>query len=341
MANQMAGQQAAATGANTQATQGEQGQILGAIGAQNNANVGMQSNINGANAGLAGTTMGQQSNLIGGAMNGLGALFKAEGGSVPNMPSTEARSMYAQGKYINSEPLTDDQWDAGKAGQQIPMAPAVPVQTPQQAAPAAKQMLDHATTQQPSSPGSFGGDPNSALYKGASSFGKFLSGMLSSSPKSSPDDQYKGSGMSADQMDQERSRAAAANAGGLPLPSADQETADQVYGQNKTIQLPADNSMAEGGKVPALVSPGEQYIPPKDVKKVIKEGKNPLSVGERIPGKPKFPGNDYRNDVVKKTLQSGGMVIPNEVMQSANPHISAMKFVHAHIAQNKHKKAKK
>ena len=90
--------------------------------------------------------------------------------------------------------------------------------------------------------------------------------------------------------------------------------------------------MAEGGRVPALVSPGEQYLPPKDVKKV-KEGANPLSVGERIPGKPQHPGNDYRNDTVKKTLKSGGVVIPNNVMQSKDPKKEAAKFVQAVLAK--------
>ena len=91
---------------------------------------------------------------------------------------------------------------------------------------------------------------------------------------------------------------------------------------------------AEGGQVPALVSPGEQYLPPKDVSKV-KKGANPLSVGERIPGKPKVKGNSYANDTVPKTLESGGIVIPNNIMQSKNPHFEAMKFVHATIAKNR------
>lgn len=94
---------------------------------------------------------------------------------------------------------------------------------------------------------------------------------------------------------------------------------------------------AKGGKVPAMVSPGEQYLPPKDVKKVAK-GANPLAVGERIPGKPKYKGNNYANDIVPKTLEAGGIVIPNKIMQSKNPHWEAMKFVHATMAKNRGKK---
>lgn len=89
---------------------------------------------------------------------------------------------------------------------------------------------------------------------------------------------------------------------------------------------------AQGGKVPALVSPGEQYIPPQEVKAVAEGKKNPLKTGERIPGKPKVPGavNSYANDTVKRNLDEGGVVIPRSIMQGPNPHWEAMRFVHAH-----------
>lgn len=97
--------------------------------------------------------------------------------------------------------------------------------------------------------------------------------------------------------------------------------------------------MAQGGQVPAMVSKGEQYLNPKDVEKV-KQGASPLAVGERIPGKPQFPGNDYRNDVVPKTLEEGGLVIPNKIMQSKNPEAKAAKFVAAHLKSQALKKGK-
>ncbi len=52
-----------------------------------------------------------------------------------------------------------------------------------------------------------------------------------------------------------------------------------------------------------------------------------MQAGEKIPGKPKHPGNDYRNDVVPKDLDSGGFVIPNKIMQGPNPHWEALKFI--------------
>jgi hypothetical protein len=52
----------------------------------------------------------------------------------------------------------------------------------------------------------------------------------------------------------------------------------QLDASNDDVGLMA----AHGGKVPALVSPGERYLPPKEVKKVAKEGKDPIKAGEKI-----------------------------------------------------------
>lgn len=95
-------------------------------------------------------------------------------------------------------------------------------------------------------------------------------------------------------------------------------------------------AMAQGGQVPALVSPGEVWLPPENVKQVA-GGKNPLEVGERIPGKPKVQGNSYSNDVVPKNLDVGGIVIPNSVMQSKDPAKASAEFVAKIIAKRKGK----
>lgn len=120
-----------------------------------------------------------------------------------------------------------------------------------------------------------------------------------------------------------------------PLPSA-----PAPAGASPAFAPSEPKAYAKGGKVPALVSPGEQYIPPKDIPKVA-AGKDPLKAGERIPGTPKYPGNDYRNDTVPKTLESGGLVIPNEIMQSKNPHKASRDFVAAHLATSKKKRNNK
>lgn len=91
--------------------------------------------------------------------------------------------------------------------------------------------------------------------------------------------------------------------------------------------------MAHGEQVPALLSPGEHYLPPQEVKAVVEGKKDVLKAGKVVPGKPKYRGNDYRNDVVPRTLKSGGVVIPNKVLQSSQPHEMAEKFVAAIVAR--------
>jgi hypothetical protein len=91
---------------------------------------------------------------------------------------------------------------------------------------------------------------------------------------------------------------------------------------------------AQGGQVPALLSPGEKYLAPDKVAKVA-NGADPMREGKTVPGKPKVGGakNDYANDTVKATLQEGGIVLPRSVTQSKNPHWAAKKFVEEVMAK--------
>lgn len=66
---------------------------------------------------------------------------------------------------------------------------------------------------------------------------------------------------------------------------------------------------AKGGKVNAMVSPGEIYLPPSKAKAVAKGKESPMS-GEHIKGKAKVPGDSLQNDTVPKKLKKGGVVIP-------------------------------
>ncbi len=330
IAGQQVAQQQGATQQNTQATQNEQQNILNAIGQQNASKVGSQSSFNQTNAGLAGQQMQGQQGLIGGAANALGSIF-AEGGKIPYMASGGAYDTAFQ-------PMSDDQWN------QTAASPNTPNTIPAQNIPSNKSSNKQQSGAAPTTAPDFGNPGANALYKGISSFGHFLANKFSNSstPKANaPNSPYAGSGFSDEQIGTEQARQAAQQAGGLPA----EDSTDQTYGRsNPSEQMSgpdaSDNSQmnaAKGGKVPAMVSPGEQYLPPKDVKKVAKDGKSPLSVGERIPGKPKFKGNNYANDIVPKTLESGGIVIPNSVMQAKDPHTEAIKFVHATIAKNRKK----
>lgn len=89
---------------------------------------------------------------------------------------------------------------------------------------------------------------------------------------------------------------------------------------------------AYGGKVPVMLSKGEKVVAPKDVRAVAAGKKSPMSA-KTVPGKPKHPGNDYRNDVVPADLPEGAIVIPNKILQGKSPHWAAMRFVQAHMAQ--------
>lgn len=95
-------------------------------------------------------------------------------------------------------------------------------------------------------------------------------------------------------------------------------------------------------KVPALVSPGERYLSPKEVEKVKTGKKDPIEAGEKIPGKPKVTGakNSYANDTVPKTLEEGGIVLPRSVTQAKHPHWAAHKFIAAIMKEQALKKGK-
>lgn len=96
------------------------------------------------------------------------------------------------------------------------------------------------------------------------------------------------------------------------------------------------SQMASGGKVPALLSPGERYLPPEKVDEV-KKGANPMKEGQKVPGKPKVKGakNDYANDTVKADLEEGGIVIPRSITQSKDAEKKSIAFVRALLARKK------
>jgi hypothetical protein len=122
--------------------------------------------------------------------------------------------------------------------------------------------------------------------------------------------------------DQTQQDYASADAALMPKSGANQE-------QDMSASNDSDTPMAaQGGQVPALVSPGEIRLRPNQAAAVAK-GANPAKVGEKIPGKPKVGGakNSYANDTVKKTLAEGDIILPRSVTQSKNPHWAAHRFV--------------
>ena len=331
IAGQQAAQQAAATGAYTGATQGQMGQVLGSIQGVNNANVQNQASINSANSGMAQATKGQQGAMIGNVMGGIGSVMGlAQGGMIPHY---DAGGSVYQPTDPNADPFQ------AQAPPQAPMTPVAPsqpgIKQAAQAGPKSKIGQHFANMSSTGTEGaSVGGN---ALGKAIGAGIKGI-GNLFSSPDQ-PQTQQLPSQVTAqaDPYSQEREQYQANNF--VPAdPNQPDIMANGIPGQ-QVMQAPMDTPQpdmqmggpmaAQGGKVPAMVSPGERYLSPSEVQKVEQGKESPMSAGEKIPGKAKVKGakNDYANDTVPKTLEEGGIVLPRSVTQSKNPHWAAHKFV--------------
>jgi hypothetical protein len=93
-------------------------------------------------------------------------------------------------------------------------------------------------------------------------------------------------------------------------------------------------SRAHGGKVPAMISPGERVIPPQYVK-AVREGKKKASeVAPKIPGKARVSGDSEKNDVVPANLAEGSVVIKRT---KADNDSDAREFLKAIQADKKKK----
>lgn len=80
----------------------------------------------------------------------------------------------------------------------------------------------------------------------------------------------------------------------------------------------ANYLFAGGGQVKAMVSAGERYLSPDDVKRVVEHGENPLKLGTKFNGKAKVKGDSLKNDTIPATLQEGGVVLPRHIMNKKN-----------------------
>lgn len=124
------------------------------------------------------------------------------------------------------------------------------------------------------------------------------------------------------------------NAAGGAAAKAEGGEIEPPNGPRSRIGRLLSQPMADGGKVDAVVSPGEGYLPPQKLVEVLK-GKKPSEVMEVFPGRPKVPGNSYANDVLPRKLEVGGVVIPNSIMQSKNPDKGAKDMVSRVVAKKK------
>lgn len=338
--------------ANSQVNQQQAGlSALNQNSLQQQANLmGLQANINSANAGIAGGNQSAQQNILGqgmGAIGSVGSLFGGGGSSA----AAGGGDMLAGGDDL----MSGGSMMAAQGGM-VKMAEGGPAFDPLMTAQAPQATVDTVTvpTNGPKSnvgkmfdtqeykpaakSGGGGGLPIAAMMKEGKQLwdlgSKAWKGISHFTEGAGQTLGTAGGALGVD-MGTYAGGAADAIAGGAP-----------VAGAAAIDIAPAAVAVAaKGGQVPALVSPGEVRIHAKDVSKVAKGEKSPMS-GEKIPGKPNVTGakNSYANDTVKKTLNEGDIILPRSVTQAKDPAQAAHAFVSAILAKNGKslpKKAKK
>lgn len=341
LATSQANQQANASNAYTQNANAAQQNILNGINNQNNAQVGMQSNMNNTSAGLAGNVATQQGGMMSGIMGGIGSignlmggsgggaasgagdaagavgdageLVLAKGGQVPSMPHhyDDGGMVTTQLQDPMSQPANPEgpQSNAGKAfsGSQNfdPMS--------QTAIPEGKKIV----------PKQQGQDAEGELGAGLNAGHNLIAG---DNVKEKDHSDGSKAGIQFDWGDAGKGAAKGAQWGSSFGPWG------TVIGGAIGALGGGASYQAEGGRVPAMVSPGEKYLTPDKAAKVASGKADAMKTGKTIPGTPKVGGakNDYANDTVPATLEEGGIVIPRSVTQGKNAEKNAMAFVKAH-----------
>lgn len=289
------------TNANTQANQAQHQALMNAQLGVNSNNTGMQSNINNINGQLANTVMQGQQATTGGILQSvstMGGLMKAEGGDVVQSDDSSTPSF---GGSSGAATINKDSGGSGGGGimQMLPML--------------AMALAG-------------GGD----VAGPQSTFGQFINsvGMPGAVNTSTP---AFGSDSGAAALEK-----GVASASSMHMPGGGGGSSMAGGAGDDGGALGAAAMAAKGGMVPALVSPGEEYLSPADVKKV-QRGANPLSVGKKVPGKPVVGGavNSYANDIVPTKLETGGIVIPRKVTMGKDPVNDSAKFVAAVLAKRR------
>lgn len=170
-------------------------------------------------------------------------------------------------------------------------------------------------------------DANTAVGAAVNALGGTLASQVGGamSPKAAP---TTSGGMNKDAFSAAHGLA---QGGEVPSQQGPQANMKENYKGRSKIGSHLSN-FSKGGKVPAMVSPGEVYLDRKDVKEV-KSGKDPIKAGEKIKGKASVKGDSLKNDIIAKKLESGGIVIPRSITQGPDAHEKAHRFVSAVLAK--------
>lgn len=284
---------------------------LQAAGQQNQFNLGNTQQQNAANVNIAEANQQFQQNAVKGITNGIGSagmmLAGAEGGKVSRMPKMADGGMPMMNPYVNrgADSSGSGIFDFSKGPGGI-----LGGGSSQGSAPDASNLpqLGELSDLAPMLAGANGG--RVAMADGGSP--------MASIAKLAP-----------------LLMMAAANGGAVSDKGPKSFAAKHLKSQPMKDITPPPVAMAKGGKVPALVSPGEIYLKPAQAQMVAKGKASPL-IGERIPGKPVVPGkvNSYANDIIPKDLDKGGVVIPRSKSMSKD-HDKMTSFVHAALSHKK------
>lgn len=308
LATQQVGQQAAANQAMLSGTQNEQANLLGAIAAQNGAQGAMSANRNSTNAGIANTVAQGQQALGGNVMGAVGSVIAlAKGGEVRNYYPDGGVVEQPTISTVPTPTLSSQASDINKNNQS-----------------AVSKVAQYFKNQDNSNPSMIGGSSNPGAQSIAQG-GKQLMNALGSAAGKGIKSLFSSDSTAG--IDPSTGAQAGAGTFGPQTQAASEDDA--------ALESMAAEGFARGGKVPAMVSPGEMYLPPKKAQAVAVKKANPMS-GERIPGKAKVKGDSLKNDTVPKTLEAGGVVIPRSIMESKDAAKKAAAFVAAHLAKSGH-----
>lgn len=326
------GQGQGATSTLNEAQQNEQNILQGANTAYNNAGVAMQSNINNVNAQIAAANQNQATNILGGIANagssltsGITGMMAAKGGEVHNMD--EGGMAFHSGSDSSSGPAvpatgtlpanTTNLSQVGKSGGGG--GSEVSAILPLLASAAHGGMMrrqffasggylppTNLSVAQTNAPGSFVGH---FLTSNVNTGGAPSIGASPSLPEYKQADWAKQSPSKAKEPSDGTDAALASK----PAPT---QAGDPVVNPNEKY-VSKGGAMKE--PVEAMVSAGERYLSPDEVKKVVHEGADPTKLGSVFKGKAKVKGDSLKNDTIHKSLDEGGVVIPRHITQMKGP----------------------
>lgn len=291
LAQTQVGQGAQAVQGVNNAQQNEQNILQGANTAENNANVAMQSNINNVNAGISTANQQQAGNIVNGITSAVSSVLPfAKGGEVGHMCAGAhcTDRQHSMHMMASGGPLqVNSAGAAGGAGQWLQSS--LNTSGPQiDNAPVAKADI---------------GNPFSKMEAGSGD---------------DDEEEEKAAPLPGTDM----TDTTFSNKGATDIAPLVQTAAMFAYRGGNISKGPhashVANYLASGGEVEAMVSAGERYLDPDDVKRVVENGENPLKLGKKFEGKAKVKGDSLKNDTIKATLQEGGVVLPRHIMNKKN-----------------------